>query len=68
MNQQEWLSTEWMAAEVNLSTRTLLRFRQAGVLIPGRDFYRSIGKRGPLFWNRDAVVQAIRGRTARIES
>ena len=68
MQVEEWISTEWMAAEVNLSSRTLLRFRKEGVLLPGRDYYRSVGKCGPLFWNRHSVLQAIRGRTALLES
>ena len=68
MQSEEWVPTEWMAAEINLSSKTLQRFRKDGVLLPGRDFYRSIGKRGPLFWNRDSVIQAIRCRTASLES
>ena len=68
MQSEEWIPTEWMAAEINLSSKTLQRFRKDGVLLPGRDFYRSIGKRGPLFWNRDSVIQAIRARTALTES
>ena len=68
MQSEEWIPTEWMAAEINLSSKTLQRFRKDGVLLPGRDFYRSIGKRGPLFWNRDSVIQAIRCRTASLES
>ena len=68
MQSEEWIPTEWMAAEINLSSKTLQRFRKDGVLLPGRDFYRSIGKRGPIFWNRDSVIQAIRCRTASLES
>lgn len=68
MQSEEWVSTEWMATEINLSSKTLQRFRKAGVLLPGRHFYRSMGKRGPLFWNRHAVVQAVRCRTACLES
>tara|TARA_B100001057_G_scaffold442589_1_gene478087 strand:- start:135 stop:347 length:213 start_codon:yes stop_codon:yes gene_type:complete len=68
MQSEEWISTECMAAEINLSSKTLQRFRKEGVLLPGRDYYRSVGKRGPLFWNRHSVLQAIRGRTALLES
>ena len=68
MQSEEWIPTEWMAAEINLSSKTLQRFRKDGVLLPGRDFYRSVGKRGPLFWNRHSVIQAIRARTALTES
>ena len=68
MQSEEWVSTEWMAAEINLSSKTLQRFREEGLLLAGRDFYRSVGKRGPLFWNRHSVMHAIRGRTARLES
>ena len=68
MQSDEWIPTEWMAAEINLSSKTLQRFRKDGVLLPGRDFYRSVGKRGPLFWNRDAVIKTIRCRTASLES
>ena len=68
MQSEEWVSTEWMAAEINLSSKTLQRFRKAGVLLPGRDYYRSVGKRGPLFWNRHSVMKAIRCRSARLES
>jgi len=68
MRSEEWIPTEWMAAEINLSSKTLQRFRRAGVLLPGCHFIRSVGKRGPLLWNRDSVVQAIRCRTASLES
>ena len=68
MISDEWISTEWMAAEINVSTKTLQRLRKDGVLLGGVHFYRTRSQTGPLFWNRDAVVQAIRRRSTCLES
>ena len=59
-----WISTSEMAAELNCCYRTLLRLRQDGVLLPGVQFKRLRGIRSPLLWNKDAVIEAMRRRTA----
>ena len=64
----EWISTAEMAEELRMCTKTLQKLRAEGCLLPGSEFMRGHGSRSPILWNKDAVIQALRCRTARLES
>ena len=57
------MSTIQLCDEIGLSRDSVNKLRRDGVLIPGRDFYRGHGRRAPMFWSVDSVVQALRSRT-----
>ena len=65
---EQFVSTIQLCEEIGLSRSTVNKLRADGVLIPGRDFYRGHGRRAPIFWSTNAVVQALRSRTALAES
>ena len=65
---KEWLSSTEMAAALGCSTRTLDRLRADGTLLPGSHYHRGFGTRSPLRFNTRAVREAIRLRSARMES
>ena len=58
------MSTIQLCDEIGLSRDSVNKLRRDGVLIPGRDFYRGHGRRAPMLWSVDSVVQALRSRTA----
>ena len=62
------MSTIQLCDEIGLSRISVNKLRRDGVLIPGRDFYRGHGRRAPMFWSVDSVVQALRSRTALAET
>ena len=64
----QFVSTIQLCEEVGMSRSTLDKLRAEGVLLPGREFYRLHGRRSPMFWSKDAVIQALRSRTALAES
>ena len=61
---EQYVSTIQLCDEIGLSRDSVNKLRRDGVLIPGRDFYRGHGRRAPMFWSVDSVVQALRSRTA----
>ena len=65
---ERFVSTIQLCEEVGMSRSTLDKFRKDGVLLPGREFYRGHGRRAPMFWSVDAVIQALRSRSALAES
>ena len=65
---EKFVSTIQLCEEIGLSRDTVNKLRADGVLIPGRDYYRGHGRRAPMFWSVDAVIQALRSRTALAES
>ena len=65
---EQFVSTIQLCEEIGLSRSTVNKLRADGVLIPGRDFYRCHGRRAPMFWSVNSVVQALRSRTALAES
>ena len=64
----QFVSTIQLCEEIGLSRDTVNKLRADGVLIPGRDYYRGHGRRSPMFWSVDAVIKALRSRTALAES
>ena len=62
------MSTIQLCDEIGLSRDSVNKLRRDGVLIPGRDFYRGHGRRAPMFWSVDSVVQALSSRTALAET
>ena len=62
------MSTIQLCDEIGLSRDSVNKLRRDGVLIPGRDFYGGHGRRAPMFWSVDSVVQALRSRTALAET
>ena len=62
------MSTIQLCDEIGLSRDSVNKLRRDGVLIPGRDFYRAHGRRAPMFWSVDSVVQALLSRTALAET
>ena len=65
---EQFVSTIQLCEEIGMFRNTVNKLRRDGVLIPGRDFYRGHGRRAPMFWSVDSVVQALRSRTALAES
>ena len=65
---EQYLSTTMLCQEVGMSRSTLDKLRRDGVLLPGREFYRLHGRRSPMMWSENAVIQALRSRTALTES
>ena len=65
---EQYLSTTMLCQEVGMSRSTLDKLRRDGVLLPGREYYRLHGSRSPMMWSKDAVIQALRSRTALAES
>ena len=65
---ERFVSTIQLCEEVGMSRSTLDKFRKDGVLLAGREFYRGHGRRAPMFWSVDAVIQALRSRSALAES
>ena len=65
---EQYVSTIQLCEEVGMSRSTLDKLRRDGVLLPGREFYRLHGRRSPMMWSVDAVIQALRSRTALAES
>ena len=65
---EQYVSTIQLCDEIGLSRDSVNKLRRDGVLIPGRDFYRGHGRRAPMFWSVDSVVQALRSRTALAET
>ena len=65
---EQYLSTTMLCQEVGMSRSTLDKLRRDGVLLPGREFYRLHGRRSPMMWSKDAVIKALRSRTALAES
>ena len=65
---EEWLSSTEMAADLGCSTRTLDRLRADGTLLPGAHYHRGFGSRSPLSFNAAAVREALRLRSASMES
>ena len=63
-----FVSTIQLCEEIGLSRDTVNKLRADGVLIPGRDYYRGHGRRSPMMWSKNAVIQALRSRTALAES
>ena len=61
----DWLSNDEMATRLGCHPRSLLRMREAGLLLPGAHYIkRGLGKKAPLMWNPSAVELALRYRTA----
>ena len=65
---EQFVSTIQLCEEIGLSRDTVNKLRADGVLSPGRDFYRGHGRRSPMLWSVESVVQALRSRTALAES
>ena len=65
---EQYVSTIQLCEEVGMSRSTLDKLRRDGVLLPGREFYRLHGRRSPMMWSVDAVIQALRSRTALAET
>ena len=65
---EQYVSTIQLCDEIGLSRDSVNKLRGDGVLIPGRDFYRGHGRRAPMFWSVDSVVQALSSRTALAET
>ncbi len=65
---ERFVSTIQLCEEVGMSRSTLDKFRKDGVLLPGQEFYRGHGRRAPMRWSVDAVIQALRSRSALAES
>ena len=65
---EQYLSTTMLCQEVGMSRSTLDKLRRDGVLLPGREFYRLHGRRSAMMWSKNAVIQALRSRTALAES
>ena len=65
---EQFVSTIQLCEEIGLSRSTVNKLRADGVLIAGRDFYRGHGRRAPMFWSVNSVVQALRSRTALAEA
>jgi len=65
---EQFLSTTMLCQEVGMSRSTLDKLRKEGALLPGREFYRLHGRRSPMMWSKNAVIQALRSRTALAES
>ena len=65
---EQYVSTIQLCDEIGLSRDSVNKLRRDGVLIPGRDFYRGHGRRAPMFWSVDSVVQALSSRTALAET
>ena len=65
---EQYVSTIQLCEEVGMSRSTLEKLRRDGVLLPGREFYRLHGRRSPMMWSVDAVIQALRSRTALAET
>ena len=65
---KQYLRTMMLCQEVGMSCTMLDRLRKAGVLLPDVHNHRLHGSRSPLFWRVNAVVQAVRCRTACLES
>ena len=65
---EQYVSTIQLCEEVGMSRSTLDKLRRDGVLLPGREFYRLHGRRSPMRLSVDAVVQALRSRSALAET
>ena len=64
---EQFVSTIQLCEEIGLSRSTVNKLRRDGVLIPGCHYYRGHGRRAPMYWSTNAVVQALRSRTALAE-
>ena len=65
---EQYVSTIQLCDEVGMSRSTLDKLRRDGVLLGGREYYRLHGRRSAMMWSIDAVVQALRSRTALAET
>ena len=65
---EQFVSTIQLCKEIGLSRSTLDKLRKEGALLPGREFYRLHGRRSPMMWSKNAVIKALRSRTALAES
>ena len=64
----QYVTTIELCEEVGMSRSTLDRLRKAGVLLQGVHGYRLHGRRSPIFWNVDAVIQTLRSRSVLLET
>ena len=61
-----WVSARTAADTLAVSTRTLQRWRSAGLLKPGRHYLRKFrGANSPLLYDLQAVEAAMRAAAAR---
>lgn len=65
---EQFVSTIQLCEKIGLSRSTVNKLRADGVLIPGCHYYRGHGRRAPMHWSTNAVIQALRSRTALAES
>ena len=65
---ERFVSTIQLCEEVGMSRSTLDKLRKEGVLLPGVHQYRLHGRRSPMRWSVDAVIQTLRSRSALAES
>ena len=65
---EQFVSTIQLCEEIGLSRSTVNKLRRDGVLIPGCHYYRGHGRRAPMYWSTNAVIKALRSRTALAES
>ena len=65
---EQFVSTIQPCEEIGMCRDTVNKLRADGVLIPGRDYYRGHDRRSPMMWSKDAVIKALRSRTALAES
>ena len=65
---ERFISIIQLCEEVGMSRSTLDKYRKDGVLLSGREFYRGHGRKAPMMWSVDAVIQALRSRSALAES
>ena len=66
--QDQFVSTIQLCAEIGVSRSTLDRLRNDGVLLPGVHWYRLHGRRSPMYWSTNTVIETLRSRTALVES
>gem|GEM_PF-6689195 len=65
---EQFVSTIQLCEEIGLSRDSVNKLRADGVLIPGAHFYRGHGRRAPMYWSTNAVIETLRSRTALAES